>query len=39
MPHYVYVGVPQWTVTESAGMLGGLFRQEVGGSGWQHLTK
>ncbi len=38
MPHYVYVGVPQWTATESAGMLGGLFRQEVGAAEWQHLT-
>jgi len=37
MPHYVYVGVPQWTATESAGLLGGLFRQEVGTSEWQHL--
>jgi photosystem II stability/assembly factor-like uncharacterized protein len=39
MPQYVYVGVPQWTVTESAGMLGGLFRQEVGAAEWRHLTK
>ena len=39
MPHYVYVGVPQWTVTESAGMLGGLFRQEVGAAEWQLLTQ
>ena len=38
MSHYVYVGVPQWTETESAGLLGGLFRQEIGASAWQHLT-
>jgi hypothetical protein len=38
MSHYVYVGVPQWTATESAGLLGGLFRQEIGASAWQHLT-
>lgn len=38
MSHYVYVGVPQWTATESAGLLGGLFRQEVGASAWQHLV-
>jgi len=39
MPQHVYVGVPQWTATESAGMFGGLFRQEVGATEWQHLTK
>lgn len=39
MPHYVYVGVPQWTITENAGMLGGLFRQEVGSTEWRHLTQ
>lgn len=38
MPHYVYIGVPQWTATENAGLLGGLFRQEVGASEWQHLS-
>ncbi len=38
MPHYVYVGVPQWTATESTGTLGGLFRQEVGAAEWRHLT-
>ena len=38
MPHYVYVGVPQWTAIERVGTLGGLFRQEVGTSEWQHLT-
>ena len=38
MSHYVYVGVPQWTETESAGLLGGLVRQEIGASAWQHLT-
>jgi photosystem II stability/assembly factor-like uncharacterized protein len=32
MLHYVYVGVPQWTATASAGMLGGLICQEVGAS-------
>lgn len=38
MLHYVYVGVPQWTATESTGTLGGLFRQEVGAAEWRHLT-
>lgn len=38
MTHYVYVGVPQWSVTENAELLGGLFRQEVGASEWQHLS-
>jgi photosystem II stability/assembly factor-like uncharacterized protein len=38
MPHYVYVGVPRWTAIEGGGMLGGLFRQEIGADQWQHLT-
>src|SRR5262245_16231764 len=38
MTHYVYVGVPQWSLVEGAGVLGGLFRQEVGAHEWQHLT-
>lgn len=38
MPHYVYVGVPQWTAVEPGGLLGGLFRQEVGARAWPHLT-
>lgn len=38
MPHYVYVGVPQWTVVEQGELLGGLFRQAVGASVWQHLN-
>jgi photosystem II stability/assembly factor-like uncharacterized protein len=38
MPHYVYVGVPQWTAIEGGGRLGGLFRQEIGTHQWQHLT-
>ncbi|HEV8717386.1 MAG TPA: hypothetical protein VGX03_31770 [Candidatus Binatia bacterium] len=38
MTHYVYVGVPQWAATESAELLGGLFRQEVGANEWQHLS-
>lgn len=38
MTRYVYVGVPQWSSTEDSGLLGGLFRQEVGESEWHHLT-
>jgi photosystem II stability/assembly factor-like uncharacterized protein len=38
MAEYVYVGVPQWTATASAGLLGGLFRQEIGAVEWRHLT-
>lgn len=38
MSHYVYVGVPQWSAKTDAGMLGGLFRQEVGAREWRHLT-
>jgi photosystem II stability/assembly factor-like uncharacterized protein len=39
MTPYVYVGVPQWSATEKAGVLGGLFRQEVSTSEWQHLNE
>ncbi len=39
MTHYVYVGVPQWSSTEGSGVLGGLFRQEVGAREWHHLSK
>lgn len=38
MIHHVYVGVPQWSPVEGAGVLGGLFRQEVGAHEWRHLT-
>lgn len=38
MTHYAYVGVPQWSAIEGKGILGGLFRQEVGGGDWRHLT-
>src|SRR5215510_1293765 len=38
MTHFVYVGVPQWAPTKDSGLLGGLFRQEVGASEWHHLT-
>ena len=38
MSQYVYVGVPQWSATEQAGVLGGVFRQEMGASEWQHLN-
>jgi photosystem II stability/assembly factor-like uncharacterized protein len=37
MAQYVYVGVPQWIEAGNAGPIGGLFRQEVGGSEWRHL--
>jgi len=38
MSHYVYVGVPQWSAIEGVGVLGGLFRREVDGGDWRHLT-
>ena len=39
MSHYVYVGVPQWSTVERGGVLGGLFRQEVGDSDWRHVAR
>ncbi|MGE0824869.1 MAG: WD40/YVTN/BNR-like repeat-containing protein [Candidatus Binatia bacterium] len=38
MPQYIYVGVPQWTITAQGRALGGLFRQPVGASEWQHVV-
>jgi len=38
MTYSVYVGVPQWSQTEKAGVLGGLFRHQVGTNEWLHLT-
>jgi photosystem II stability/assembly factor-like uncharacterized protein len=39
MTHYLYAGVPQWSATETTGILGRLFRQAVGTNEWQHLRK
>ena len=38
MTQYVYAGVPQWSAVEGSEPLGGLYRQEVGGREWSHLS-